>query len=280
MIRIVFRFDDPSETSHRGVEQGIIEALRMHKACATFACIPFRYVEGALLPISCNRAMPLVEAANDGTIEVALHGHSHRCYTEEPALPSEFTTRPAKEQASLIQEGSSLLSEVFGQRPIGFVPPWNTFDDTTIGILEAAGFEYLSAGAEHAGRQHSVLKQLHRTSHLSQIDAVTRECVRFRHLNYTAIFVMHHYDFRESGAKQAIIDLEGFQGILAQLKSISDLQVITLQELAKTLQRTNTERSMQYRLAKKRVLRRLLPHHGFVDSGLLRCLVGSLSHGD
>jgi hypothetical protein len=44
MIRLAFRFDDPSETSNQLVEAGIIDALRRHRACATFAVIPsFRF---------------------------------------------------------------------------------------------------------------------------------------------------------------------------------------------------------------------------------------------
>lgn len=272
MIQVAFRFDDPSETSHQGVEQGIIEVLRAHHACATFACIPFRLVEGERVPLSRGRATPLIEAERDGTIEVALHGHSHLRHTTAPVLPSEFATRSAREQSALIDEGAAQLAKVFGQGPVGFVPPWNTFDDATLAALEAGGFEYLSAGEEHARAFAGQLRQVHRTSHLARIDAVERECKRFRNLDYRSIFVMHHYDFFESGSEQAVIDLEGFQRILARLGDIEDLRITTLREMARTLRGSASGRSLQHRLARKRLLRRFLPHHGFVDAGMLDVL--------
>lgn len=272
MIRIAFRFDDPSETSHQGVEQGIIEVLRAHHTSATFACIPFRVVEGERVPLSRGRAAPLIEAERDGTIEVALHGHSHLRHTTAPAPPSEFAGRSAREQATLIQEGAAHLAMIFGERPAGFVPPWNSFDQATLAAVEAGGFTYISAGERHLHSASGQLQQVHRTSRLAQIDAVARECERFRSLDYRSIFVMHHYDFFESGSEQAVIDLEGFQRILARLGEIEDLRITTLRELARTLRGSASGRSLQHRLARKRLLRRFLPHHGFVDAGILGVL--------
>lgn len=272
MIRIAFRFDDPSETSDQGVERGIVDVLNAHGACATFACIPFRLVDGERVSLSRERAAPLIRAAQDGIIEVALHGHSHVRHTVPPALPSEFATRSVEEQEALIVEGSAHLAEIFGSRPLGFVPPWNTFDDATLTALEIAGFEYISAGAEHAGSSQNSLTQLHRTSHLSQIGAVVNECERFRQCQYTSIFVMHHYDFFESGSKQAVIDLNEFHRILHRLAEIPDLHIESLASLTRTLRRSSADRLKQYHLTKMHLFGRLLPRHGFVDAGLLRCL--------
>lgn len=272
MIRIAFRFDDPSETSNQVVERGIVDVLSAHGACATFACIPFRLVDGERISLSRARAAPLIRAAQDGIIEVALHGHSHVRHTLPSALPSEFATRSVQEQEALIVEGSAHFAEIFGKRPLGFVPPWNTFDDASLTALESAGFEYISAGAEHASRKRTALKQLHRTSHLSQIDAVVSECERFRQRQYTSILVMHHYDFFESGSKQAVIDLNGFHCILDRLTEIPDLRIASLADLARTLHRSNSDRLKQYRFANTRLFRRILPRHGFVDAGLFRSL--------
>ncbi len=41
MIRIAFRFDDPSPTSDHVVEKQLIAELQCRELCATFAVVPF-----------------------------------------------------------------------------------------------------------------------------------------------------------------------------------------------------------------------------------------------
>lgn len=88
MIRLAFRFDDPSETSDQEIEAGVIEALRQHEVCATFAVIPFRMINGEKVPLSASRARPLVKAMQDGIIEIAQHGYLHLRRDPEPAPPN------------------------------------------------------------------------------------------------------------------------------------------------------------------------------------------------
>lgn len=143
--RIAFRFDDPSVTSDQCIEQGVLEALQEYGACATFACIPFRVVGGMRKAFSPSRAEPLIDAFRAGIIELAQHGHSHQNMCSRPPF-SEFVGRGATDQYSLLYEGLQELTTVFGERPRGFVPPWNTFDAVTLDSLNTLGFEWISSG--------------------------------------------------------------------------------------------------------------------------------------
>src|SRR5574337_1278105 len=144
MIRLAFRLDDPSETSHQGVEAGFIEVLRRRHVRATFATIPFRNVNGDLRPLSPKRALPLKEAQRDG----------------------------------LIDEGRRHLETIFSVRITGFVPPWNSYDTATADCLTELGFEYLSAAREMpTTRAHPLL--LPKTAQLKNFEAALSEAARF-----------------------------------------------------------------------------------------------------
>lgn|SRR5574337_476279 len=274
MIRLAFRLDDPSETSHQGVEAGFIEVLRRRHVRATFATIPFRNVNGDLRPLSPKRALPLKEAQRDGLIEIAQHGYLHRRHESEPARPSEFRGRPRAEQRALIDEGRRHLETIFSVRITGFVPPWNSYDTATADCLTELGFEYLSAAREMpTTRAHPLL--LPKTAQLKNFEAALSEAARFEAARPIVIFVIHHYDFVESGVASAPLDLGRFDDMLGQALSRPGTRVATLAEIARDIAVNNRQIALQQYFADKRLLGHLLPRTSFLDAPLWRCtLVG------
>lgn len=150
MISICFRLDDPSPVGDKDVERRILEIFAEREIPLCVAAIPFaESAAGDAILLSRQNARHLVDAARKGTIEIAQHGHSqHRRGTTERGGPSEFFGVPFEEQFRLIREGNEHLAALFERRITGFVPPWNTYDHSTLRALGVAGFEFLSAGPE------------------------------------------------------------------------------------------------------------------------------------
>jgi hypothetical protein len=269
MIRVVLRLDDPSETSSQEVEAGFMRALDRHKACATFAVIPFHASNGTPHPLSAARAKPLVEAAHLGLIDIALHGHSHTRLTNESASPSEFSGRPDSEQELLITEGRAYLEDLFCQRIAGFVPPWNNYDVGTLRVLSAHSFQYISAGWNCADGDTASIVQLPFTTRLDRIDAALDEAHRFVSFNPIIIFIAHHYDFVESGSSRATIDLPRFERILATLAATPDLRFCTLSAVANHLKPSCRPLRQRRLWVQYPRLRRYLPEHSIIDGELL-----------
>ncbi len=276
MIRLGFRLDDPSETSHQGVEAGIMELLRRHKAPATFATIPFRIVDGERRPLSTARARPMVEAQRAGLIEIAQHGHTHLRHKSEPAPPTEFSGRPRTEQHALIAEGKRHLESIFDRPISGFVPPWNNYDAETVRCLTELGFDYLSAGWEMPAADHRLLRLLPRTAQLKDFDTAFAEAKRFEGAKPIIVFVMHHYDFAESDAKGAILDLAHFDHVLERALAHPGTRISTLAELARELTVSNRQLALQHRLARSPILGRRLPHASLVNASLWRGILSML----
>lgn len=273
MIRVALRLDDPSETSHQAVEAGILDVLRRHRASATFAVIPFRMVDGQRVALTADRAHPLIAAANDGVIEIALHGHVHVRQRPAPAPPTEFSGRPEAEQRALIEEGRAHLRHIFQRDIDGFVPPWNSYDLATLNSLEALQFHYLSAGWEQPARYRGGIRLLPRTAHLSDVPAAVQEARRFSRAEPTIVVVMHHFDFAESGSDRAIFDMHGFDAVLQHLTSEADLQICTLGALASLTNAPNGRLLGQRRLMTHALGRRLLPRNSFLNKPLWQGMI-------
>lgn len=273
MIRVALRLDDPSETSHQAVEAGILDVLRRHRASATFAVIPFRMIDGQRVALTEDRARPLVAAANEGVIEIALHGHVHVRQRPELAPPTEFSGRPEAEQRALIEEGRAHLRNVFQREIDGFVPPWNSYDLATLNSLEALEFYYLSAGWEQPPRYQGGIKHLPRTAHLSDIPAALEEARRFSRAQPTIVMVMHHFDFAESGSDRSIIDMHGFDTAMQHLANEPDVQIFTLGALASLTNAPNSRLLGQRRLMTHALGRRLLPNNSFLNKPLWQGMI-------
>jgi len=278
MIRVAFRFDDPSETSNQLIEAGVIDALRRHRACATFAVIPFRMVDGVKVSLSAARAKPLVEAARDGIIEIALHGHTHQRRAPEPAAPTELAGLSEDEQHSMIQEGCVHLENIFGRHITGFVPPYNSYDRGTLTALESNDFRYFSAGTiqvDYQGR----LKSVPQTAYLKDIPWLFDEARRYQNAYPVIVIVMHHFDFAESGSPNATIDLPGFERALGLIQADKNIRIATMDALTSGLRTSVRQLIRHHHWAHFRILRTLVPKKCILDASLWHSMLSRLIHG-
>ena len=80
-------------------------------------------------------------------VEVALHGFNHQTNRrEEAGGNSEFEGLGYDEQYMKISRGKAILENQLGLKITTFVPPWNSYDSTTLRVLEVSGFSTISAG--------------------------------------------------------------------------------------------------------------------------------------
>lgn len=277
MIRLAIRFDDPSPMTSRPLEEAILGALDRHGVRATFALVPFGRDGDRALPFSSRGASHLVQAARQGAIEIALHGHSHRAQQKVNGKPSEFVGLSVVRQSELIDEGSRCLRELFGADAVqGFVPPFNGYDLGTLQALAPRGFRYISAGEMHPSDYRGPLAVLPRTCQLVDIESALAEARRYAAFRTHVVAVLHHYDFRESGSEKARMDLDELGERLAWIRAQPDVAVMTLREMvaadsARVLVRHARPSVLREHLPWR--LRQRLPRRCLVDASLWRLLL-------
>jgi len=279
MIRLALRFDDPSATSDRALEEGIFAAARTAGIPLTVAVIPFRNQAGEQVGLTEARAAHLIQAQRDGIIEVAQHGYCHEPESAGQKPPSEFSGVDFGRQLERISQGRSALEALFGKAIAGFVPPWNTFDAGTSHALAQSGFRYLSAGWEMDAGCVPGLAYLPRTCQMTELPSVLDALRAFDSLDPVVVAVMHHYDFAESGNPQATTDLYRFGALLQSLGRDGRLQVSTLSGLADaacgSLQnrvRQNAWSGLHWQLQRR------LPRRALFRQGWPRLIIHSLLH--
>ena len=281
MIRLALRFDDPSATSDRALEEGIFAAARAAGIPLTAAVIPFKNQSGELVRLTEARADHLIQAHRDGVIEVAQHGYCHEPAQAGKKPPSEFRGVDFDSQVASIRAGRAILEELFDKTITGFVPPWNTFDARTTSALVQSEFRYLSAGWEIDADCASSLAYLPRTCQMTSLQATLDALGAFASLDPVVVAVMHHYDFVESGNPQAATDLNRFGALLHSLSRDTRLQVSTLSELADVpcASLTNRLRQNAWNNLPWQIKRRL-PGHALFQQTWPRLIAHSWLHSE
>ena len=238
MIRIIFRFDDPSPVSKIHVEELIFEELFTRKIPLTCAVIPARIRGETRIIFTRERANHIVNWHKEGFMDIALHGYLHREARAIPeGRPSEFLGVPIQKQKSSIEAGRALLEDALQIHPTGFVPPWNRFDAATIDVLEELGFSYLSAGFSLPPRFSRNLHILPLTSRLSNIDNTIAQARRFEIFSPLVIIVMHHYDFDRDpdDPPTQIFSRQDFSELLDRLMSVPGIRFEKMDELSRSI---------------------------------------------
>ncbi|MEQ1592427.1 MAG: DUF2334 domain-containing protein [Thiobacillaceae bacterium] len=230
MINIAIRFDDPSAISDHTIERGIISVFAQYQVCATFAVIPCQTGQW----INADNMSHLIQAQHAGWVEIAQHGYQHEELNEATMPPTEFADFTPDVQISKIIKGQAALEAVFACPIRGFVPPFNTYDATTVTALEKQGFQYLSAGWEQhtAASASTLLAVLPRTCQIHELQLAVCEAQRRPHAEQTIIAVMHHYDFIEHAPKTGKLTLPGFASLLDWLHHQSGIKLTNLASLS------------------------------------------------
>ncbi len=278
MIRVALRFDDPSAVSLHDLEEDIFSALDAFGVPATVAAIPHALDDaGHAAPITADAVPHLVKAARAGIIEVAQHGYAHRSLNKTTSgANSEFFGVPAQRQEQMIDEGRRRLGMVFGRPPAGFVPPWNTYDEATLEILARQGFQYISASFGPHVPKPSPLKNIPRSCQLTMLREALAEARKYQGTKPIIVPIVHHYDFIESGAAEAAMDLPEFRELLGWLKAQPDVHCLRIGELAASTSAAATHSAMQRHLRKDRLhwrLQRRLPRHLWMTAAYWRYLL-------
>lgn len=199
-VEVAFRFDDPSALSDHVLERKIIEAFAKEGIPLTVAAVPFAVDPlGQDVPLTRQTCPHLYEGVVSGTVEIALHGHSH--LKREDAL-GEFAGVPYETQYMLLQKGMEQLRKFLGKNVSGFVPPWNLYDEATLGAMSQTDLEYLSAGTRVRVRRAG-LSVIPGNSRLWNVEQVLKQALRFRHFMPVVVVIFHPQDFKEHRSANA-----------------------------------------------------------------------------
>ena len=154
-MRVAFRCDDigvGTDTRFFDVEKQIIE-LFVDKGVPLIIGVVPMMTQNFFDPendhfVSLDedpRRMQMVREAVDNGIQIGVHGLHHQ--VARPEIKTEFAGVPEAEQSEKMREAIALLNGWFPDAPVDvFIPPWNSYDKTTVTAVGESGMTHLSAG--------------------------------------------------------------------------------------------------------------------------------------
>lgn len=233
MIRLAFRLDDPSLTSDHDLEAGILDCFAHAGVPLTCAVVPFACDRGEPRPLTADAVPHLMEASREGRVEVALHGHCHRSLARlRDGNDTEFAGIHKQVQRAALILGRERLQTVFDTDIDGFVPPWNSYDATTLDLLAALGFRWLSADWALVTDAPLPFPVLPHTCNLPHLEQAVAEARSFGSGIAHILVILHHFDFAESGNANALLDLERLDRLLAWVTAQPDIACSSVGALA------------------------------------------------
>lgn len=233
MFSVIFRYDDFSARSDTDLETRLLELFRVFEVSCVFGVVPLvcagdeRGSEPQdCLPLPENKCEILRAAVMEGICEPALHGCRHQNIA---ALPggrfSEFVSRALDEQQKDIRRGKRILKNILGDSPSLFIPPFNSYDETTVRALEKEGFVCISAGMFSEAPLDSSLMFVPHTCNLCQLKATIAKLRKSGERDAIVMPLFHSFDFVESDPKRGRFSLDDFKALLFWLKSQPDVKV-------------------------------------------------------
>ncbi len=236
-ITVVFRFDDCSSISGTDFYVKMIDALQTYNLSCTIGVVPCLSDKDILDPspqgvilLSPEKA-GILKDTMDTTVEVALHGYSHqtRRASSEGGY-TEFAGLDYDGQRQKIVEGKKLLEDMLDTKITTFTPPWNSYDSTTVQVLEELNFTTISADLNGPAVDPSRLNFLPSTGGIPELQNAIREARKSRDSHPIIITLFYADDFREIDTKRGFVTFQEFDEILKWVASQPDVRTLTIDD--------------------------------------------------
>lgn len=147
---VIYRNDDVTEALSNEFNK-TNDLFIQYKVPVTHAVIPSA-IEGKKDTSEHCKALRKLKNDYPELIDYSLHGYSHDLVGEPP---TEFDGRQKVVQEDKIREGIEFFQKCIGERPKSFVPPGNTYDDTTLEVLAEYNISLMSANVHYSDQDWS-----------------------------------------------------------------------------------------------------------------------------
>lgn len=266
-IRIVLRYDDYSSQSPTDWEEQLIGVLERCGVSCAFGVTPFAcrvQLDAASqdrTPLTPRQVSLLRTAVERGTLEPMLHGATHRRAAVErlaSAHPSELVGTSFEHQHKRLSAALASL-ECDLERPVRiFAPPWNSYDEDTVRVLEDLDFQVLSSGPRYGPAKSSgSLRYLPATTDLDSLPDAIETARGLDGGDSWIVALFHSYDFVEVDPETGTWTLDRFQELVESIAAEDDLVFTSITEAIRSRADLSAERYLLHRALRRG--RRLLP---------------------
>lgn len=151
---VIFRNDDPAPWADVDKLSAVNDIFIDNQVPLTQGIVPYDENQNESLTPEHEvvQYLSTVTEEHGELFENALHGYSHARETDF-YWGSEFGGLPYEEQHQKITQGLQIFNESFGNSPVTFIPPFNTYDEITVQVLVENEFK-LTSGSYYFQKEH------------------------------------------------------------------------------------------------------------------------------
>jgi hypothetical protein len=229
-LRLIFRYDDFSasrEQSYFPIDQAAFELFERLHFPLVVGVTPF--MSDDVNNPDCQvmhyfaqdqrRCRLLAKGLNCGW-QLALHGYRHMRVSKQ--IRSEFEGQSANLQRNMIEKGRDAVSTIFPDTPLQvFIPPWNSFDLTTLISVADAGFSVICAGSNTRPDKYEGVTVVPSLMTIKQFIGFCRNfpiLTLNKLLGDTCLVVtLHSYELM-GGAEHYAVSFDDFSSVLGSVK--------------------------------------------------------------
>lgn len=220
-LSIVFRLDDYTLVSSM-TKDSIIKIFFKNEIPLVVGIIPCDSDEVLICNQNFSFLTRLKSAVSDGRVEISLHGLTHKKITKY----GEFGGLNENEQKRRVVKGKYLLDSIFQTEVISFIPPWNSYDDNTLNVLNEAGFKIVSSSiTDGALSRNDICYYPHTTGELHLLKTIISTNIDREGV---IVVMIHDYDFTTNGA------IESLDTLLSFIRHKEHLRFYTFKSLYET----------------------------------------------
>ena len=265
-VQVAFRYDDFSAVSQTGFERDLIAVFDAAGVSLAVGVIPYACADVRkaspqdLEAIPSQKLQMLSEALARGTVEVLLHGYSHQTSVEVRPW-TEFAGLPAQEQRRRLAEGRQLIETGLDTRISIFAPPWNSYDTTTLSVLDSLDFAAISADGTGPSGPSLDLQYLPVTCDLAHSRAAIERAAKGLDADPWILIGLHAYNFVEA-SDRGYAALPTLTELLRWIEEMDTVSVTSFTRLS--TQRATSSRLMAHQqlLSRREALPTMLRGQG------------------
>jgi predicted deacetylase len=196
--KIVFRFDDFQLISSTFYDS-LLYTFKKNKIPICLGTIPFDKNGLFHNELNYKQLNSFKTSIKNNEIEIALHGYDHKdnelkkgSFLKSP-IESEFSKLSYKAQFTRLKIAKESIDSLLGINVNIFIPPYNTYDDNTLKVLDTLKFEIISANIYGPSRSNKIKYIPFTINDLNELQKVIR-----KHQNHkiSIIVMMHSFSFK------------------------------------------------------------------------------------
>jgi peptidoglycan/xylan/chitin deacetylase (PgdA/CDA1 family) len=210
------------------ISDSLIDIFRKHEIPLCLGLIPFDSEGAFYFKLNQDQLIALRERISNRDVIIALHGYNHNDNKAQKSSllkrpgPSEFSNLTFNEQMFKIQKGKESLDSLLGIDVAIFIPPFNSYNEATLKVLNSLKFKVISASIDGPSGSDKLSYMPFTTSDLIGLPALVRTNTG---LNSTIIVVLHPYSFagEYAGMIAGPVYIKQLDSLLGWLSSRSDI---------------------------------------------------------